>query len=132
MTLAKRILLCIGIAFALFIVTYYQHTYILYVSEINTPFDVFSIYVFQAIASLLIIITFEMIASLSTQFKDQLGFLYFGSIAVKILFFCIFFRDLLFSSIVLSKMDSLSLLIPMFIFIFFEVVIIVKILNRTT
>lgn len=132
MILAKRILLYIGIAIVVFIIAYYVHMYILKMSEVNMPFDLLSIYLFQAIASLLIIITFEMIASLNTQFKDQLGFLYLGSIAVKILFFGIFFRDLLFSSIDLSKIDSLSLLIPMFIFIFFEVVIIVKILNRTT
>lgn len=132
MILAKRILLYIGIAIVVFIIAYYVHMYILKMSEVNMPFDLLFIYLFQAIASLLIIITFEMIASLNTQFKDQLGFLYLGSIAVKILFFGIFFRDLLFSSIDLSKIDSLSLLIPMFIFIFFEVVIIVKILNRTT
>lgn len=132
MILAKRILLYIGIAIVVFIIAYYLHMYILKMSEVNMPFDLLSIYLFQAIASLLIIITFEMIASLNTQFKDQLGFLYLGSIAVKMLFFGIFFRDLLFSSIDLSKMDSLSMLIPMFIFIFFEVVIIAKILNRTT
>lgn len=132
MILAKRILLYIGIAIVVFIIAHYLHLYILQVSEVNMPFDLLPMYLFQAIASLLIIITFEMIASINTQFKDQLGFLYLGSIAVKILFFGIFFRDLLFSSIDLSKMDSLSLLIPMFIFTFFEVVIIVKILNRTT
>lgn len=132
MILAKRILLYIGIAIVVFIIAYYLHMYILKMSEVNMPFDLLSIYLFQAIASLLIIITFEMIASLNTQFKDQLGFLYLGSIAVKMLFFGIFFRDLLFSSIDLSKMDSLSMLIPMFIFIFFEVVIIAKILNRIT
>lgn len=130
--MAKRLLLYIGIAIAIFLAAYYQHSYVLWIQEINTPFSLLNVYLFQAIASLLLIVFFEGLASLTTRFKDQLGFLYLGSIVVKMLFFCIIFRRVLFSTVVLTKADSLSLLIPIFIFLFYEVYFMIKILNRTT
>lgn len=130
--MVKKLLLYISAAILLFFIAYSLHYYTIVTLDVQHPFDLWSVYLFQAIASLSLVISFELLASLTSQYKDQLGFLYLGSMAVKIMFFCIVFRDVLFSSVVLSKADSLSLLIPIFIFIFYEVLIIVKILNRST
>lgn len=129
--MVKRLLFYSIIALVLFLTAYYLHAYVVQTSEIKTSFELRDVYLFQAIFSLIIVLTFELLATYTTPFKDQLGFLYLVSMAVKVLFFCIFFRQLLFSSISLSKSDSVSLLIPIFIFLFYEVLIIVKILNRT-
>ena len=114
----------------LLLITYNLHFYATTSLEIYHPYSLWAVYLFQAIVSVLLVVCFELLASLTTQFKDQLGFLYLGSMALKIMLFYIIFRDVLFSSIVLSRADSLSLLIPIFIFILYEVLVIVKILNR--
>ncbi len=132
MRLTKRIFLYTAIAAILLFLSYTPHSYVLEAAVSKLPFDLIKVYTFQAAASLLLIISFDLIATLSKSYKDQLSFLYLGGMALKIAAFCIVFRDLLFSSVSLTKMDSVSLLIPIFIFLFFEVVIIVKILNRST
>lgn len=129
--LVKRLLTYTTVAIALFFACYYQHAYVVGVSEENLPFNLFDVYLFQAAASLLLVLSFELLASLTKEFRDQLGFIYLGAMALKIVLFCVIFRDVLFTNIRLSNLDSLSLLIPIFIFIFFEVVIISKILNRS-
>lgn len=128
----KRGLGYIIIALVLYSISYTVHNTLLTQLGITTPFDLRTVYLFQVIFSLILVVVFEMIASLATQLKDQLGFLYLGSMVIKILAFCILFRDLLFSAIALSKSDTLSLLIAISIFIIYEVVIIAKILNRTS
>lgn len=128
----KRGLGYIIIALVLYSISYTVHNTLLTHLGITTPFDLRTVYLFQVIFSLILVVVFEMIASLATQLKDQLGFLYLGSMVIKILAFCILFRDLLFSAIALSKSDTLSLLIAISIFIIYEVVIIAKILNRTS
>lgn len=112
------------------IVGYAIHNFILDYFNIEHPFDLWKIYLFQGIATLVLCASFEFISQKSQQLKDQLGFLYLAAMALKVGAFSLFFRDILFSSLVLSKGDSLSLLIPIFLFLFLEVLIIVKILNR--
>lgn len=129
--LVKRLLFYTVSAVLIFLTCYYLHSYILVSAQENPPFELLNIYLFLAIAALVLVVFFELLASLSGQFKDQLGFLYLGAMALKIMLFCVVFRGFLFTNIVLSKLDSISLLIPIFIFIFFEVVIIAKILNRS-
>lgn len=130
--MVKKLLLYIGLAILVFSVTYFSHAAILSSFGVKHPYDLRSIYIFQVLVSLTLVISFELLVSFTDQYKDQLGFLYLGFMAVKIMLFCIIFREVLFYSVVLTKVDSLSLLVPIFIFIFYEVLIIVKILNRTT
>lgn len=130
--MVKKILLYTVIAIVLFLIAYNVHFYFTTNLNIHHPFRVWDVYLFQAVASLLLVIAFELLASLTTKYKDQLGFIYLASIALKVMLFCILFREVLFSSVILSKSDSLSLLIPIFIFLFYEVFFIAKILNRST
>ncbi len=129
MLLKKIVHYTIGCFIAL-IVGYFIHDAALNYFQISHPFKLWKIYLFQCLATLILCSTFEIIAQKSKQYHDQLGFLYLGAMVVKILVFCLFFSSILFSSLVLSKLDSLSLLIPIFIFLFLEVIFIVKILNR--
>lgn len=109
---------------------YAIHNFILNHFNVEHPFNLWNIYLFQGIATFILCASFEFISQKSQQLKDQLGFLYLAAMAVKVGLFCIFFQNILFSSLVLSKTDSASLLIPIFLFLFLEVMIIVKILNR--
>lgn len=131
MLIKKLILYTLGVI-SLFLISYNVHHYLTLKFEIYHPYSLWSVYIYQAVASYVLVVVFELLASLTKEFKDQLGFLYLGSMAVKVLFFCVLFRDVIFFGPDLSKIDSVSLLLPIFIFIFYEVIVIVKILNRET
>lgn len=128
--LQKRILRYAILCFVALVIAYSVHSTLLYFFEITLPFTLWKIYLFQCFATLIICASFEIISQKSEKYRDQLGFLYLGAMVLKVILFTAFFSSILFSTLVLSKMDSLSLLIPIFIFLFLEVVIIVKILNR--
>ena len=128
--LQKRILQYATYCFIVLIIGYAIHYLTLGYFEIVHPYTLWKIYLFQCLATLAICASFEVIATKFPTFKDQLGFLYLGAMVLKVGIFSLFFSEILFSSLVLSKIDSLSLLIPIFLFLFLEVVIIVKILNR--
>ncbi|SRR5690554_1133631 len=114
----------------LFVISFAVHSFILGTFDVQHPFTLWKIYLFQSIATLVICTTFEVIYQTIPSLKDQLGFFYLAAMFAKIALFSLFFSDILFSSLVLSKTDSVSLLIPVFLFLFLEVMIIVKILNR--
>ncbi|WP_347373654.1 DUF6168 family protein [Aequorivita sp. Q41] len=128
--LQKKILQYTLLCALVLIVGYFVHYAILTYFQVEHPFTLWKIYLFQGIATLILCASFEVISQKSQKYKDQMGFLYLGAMVLKVVLFCGFFSSILFSSLVLSKLDSLSLLIPIFIFLFLEVVIIVKILNR--
>lgn len=130
--LIKKLLFYTLVILGLLVITYNVHFYLTTHFEIYHPYSLWPVYLYQAVASYILVIVFELLASLTKEFKDQLGFLYLGSMAVKVLFFCVLFRDVIFFGPDLSKIDSVSLLLPIFIFIFYEVIVIVKILNRET
>lgn len=128
--LQKRIFQYTLYCLSVFVLGYTIHSLSLGFFQIEHPFTLWKIYLFQCVATLAICASFELIATKSPKYKDQLGFLYLGAMVFKVGIFSLFFSDILFSSLVLTRMDSLSLLIPIFLFLFLEVVIIVKILNR--
>lgn len=128
--LQKKILYYTLLCGLVLVAGYAIHNFILNHFNVEHPFNLWNIYLFQGIATLILCASFEFISQKSQQLKDQLGFLYLAAMAIKVGLFCLFFNSILFSSLVLSKTDSLSLLIPIFLFLFLEVLIIVKILNR--
>ena len=104
MTIAKRLLGYLVLAIVLFLISYPLHSYFLEASGKTPPYSLLSVYLFQAIASLVLVFVFELLAY-TEQYNDQLGFLYMGSMVLKIVFFGIFFKSVLFSGVVLSKVD---------------------------
>lgn len=128
--LQKKILLYAMLCGLVFLIGYTIHHFILVFLEVDPPFTLWQIYLFQCVATFALVTVFEVISRKSKSYRDQLGFLYLAAMAVKVGLFSIFFSNILFSSLVLSRADSLSLLIPIFLYLFLEVMIIVKILNR--
>src|SRR5690554_6690153 len=128
--LQKRIFQYTIFCFLVLILGYGLHYFILIQFQIEHPFTLWKIYLFQCLATFALCASFEIIVQKSKNYRDQLGFLYLAAMVLKVAIFSLFFSDILFSSLVLTKTDSLSLLIPIFLFLFLEVMIIVKILNR--
>lgn len=130
--LAKKILQYTLFSLLILTIGYSLHHFILQYFEVTHPFALWKIYLFQCLATLAICASFEIISKKSEKYRDQLGFLYLGAMVLKVAVFCLFFSNILFSSLVLSKLDSFSLLVPIFLFLFFEVMVIIKILNKNS
>lgn len=128
--LSKKILRYTLLCSLVFVIGYAVHSAILNYFDVQHPFTLWKIYLFQCLATLILCSSFEIISQKSTKYSDQLGFLYLGAMVLKVLLFCVFFSAILFSDPALSKLDSISLLIPIFLFLFLEVIIVVNILNK--
>lgn len=130
--LLKRLLGLILISLFLFISTYFLHSHIGRLQENSYSFDLVEVYVFHLLYTLILCVSFEIAVFFSPPFKEQLGFIYLASVVLKIFLFFIFFSEVLLQSTLFSKGDKITLLIPLFIFTFFEVMVTVKMLNRTS
>lgn len=89
-------------------------------------------YIFFGAFTLILCIVFSFLYR-TRKFKDQIGFLYLLSVALKIIFFCIIFNERLFiEASSLSNNEAINLLIPMSLMLIAEVFFISKLLNKTT
>lgn len=104
------------------------HANVLATKNIHLDFSLFNVYVFHAVFSFMVCVIFSFMA-LKDKWFHQLGFIYLVVLVVKIaVFFGVFYRSI-FSLAHISKTDSMSLLIPMGIFLIAEVYFIARILN---
>ncbi len=129
--LIKRTLLYSCITLILFGISYFLHHYYLDNTYTTFSFNLKSIYLFHSLGSLAVILTMEILFTTSLSFKDQLGFIYLGSTALKVVLFFIFFSEILLLSHSVSKSEKITLLIPLIIFMIYEVIMVVNILNRS-
>ena len=113
----------------LFIGGYKLHSLFLEIKDIQIPFSLLNVYCFHAIISFLICVVLDVFSRKQKQ-QDQLGFIYLGTLIFKILLFSIVFNKVLFGEQILTKTQSISLLIPLAIFLVTEVYFITQILNR--
>lgn len=122
----KRILYFITIAVLLFIVSYMSHSYILSTRDIYLPFSLFSVYLFHVIATCLIYLITEVVAS---KLPSEAGYSYLALMLLKIGFFVLIFQDSVFAGDELAKPQRVSLVIPLFIFLITEAIAVSKLLN---
>lgn len=105
------------------------HIFVLNKYNQSISFPTGDVYTFHAIFSMLICVLF-LFLSKTAKFKDQLGFIYLSTLLLKLIFFAIIFRDLIFHEQVLTTFDRISLLIPVVLFLSFEVLFVSKIFKR--
>jgi len=79
----------------------------------------------------LVICSLFKIGSVINKIKEQLGFIYLGTIIFKITVFAVVFYQSIFA-IDLTNAQRIALIIPMAIFLFIEVFFVAKILNKTS
>ncbi|AXT18551.1 hypothetical protein D7030_07105 [Flavobacteriaceae bacterium AU392] len=120
------------ISFALLsLIGYYLHTIALSQLASESPISLKYVYIFFGGFSLLLCANFSLL-SRTEKFKDQLGFLYLVSVALKILLFCIVFSKHIFIEASFMKKETLNLLIPMILMLVLEVFFVSKLLNYST
>lgn len=118
-----------GLSFSLlFASSFFLHCIVIEQLNVNLSFDLFDIYSFHFLFSLVICCLFLFFSN-TQKWSTQLGFIYIFALITKLLFFSMIFKNFLFQNNNIGKVDSFNLLIPLFLFLFLEVFFIVKILN---
>lgn len=124
----KKILLYFLTFGLLFFLGISTHSTILESQNINLNFSLFNVYLFHAVFSFFVCTILSIIA-LRDRWFDQLGFVYLAVLVIKIgAFYGVFYKSI-FSLENLDKTDSVSLMIPVGVFLITEVFFIAKILN---
>lgn len=113
----------------LLIVSLNLHLYILDKSNIYLRFEIRNIYIFFALASFILCLVFFGLNSMRKA-QEQLGFLYLTTIVVKAVFFALIFYNSIIIIPSLSKIESLNILTPLFVFLFLEAYFIVRLLQQ--
>ena len=125
----KTIFLYSFIFFTLFYISFSIHNYFLEENQVLLPFSLKKVYLFHLGFSMLICINFKLLSSVN-KIADQLGFIYLGTLLLKIVLFSIIFYQSIFTEEELSKISRISMLIPALIFLLTEAIFVAKILNK--
>lgn len=87
------------------------------------------LYLFLGGFSALLLIQLYLLSK-NERYNDQLGFFYLLSVALKLILFSIVFKDGIFTLNSFTNEQSVNLLIPIGLTLFFEVLILSRILNK--
>ena len=115
--------------FILAVAGFYVHQFLLEDLAASSPIALQHLYAFFGFFSLCLCVLLYVLSK-TQKFRDQIGFLYLVSVAVKIAFFCFVFYDAIFNTKSFTNKESINLLIPMFLMIILEVILLRRILNN--
>ncbi|MBL85391.1 MAG: hypothetical protein CMO82_01890 [Winogradskyella sp.] len=128
--MAKNLITYILVFASVGVLSYLLHNNFIEEKNISLPFSLKKVYLFFVFFSLVICSLFK-IGSVINKIKEQLGFIYLGTIIFKITVFAVIFYKSVFE-VDLSNAQRIALIIPMAIFLFIEVFFVAKILNKTS
>ena len=128
--MAKNLITYILVFASVGVLSYLLHNNFIEEKNISLPFSLKKVYLFFVFFSLVICYLFK-IGSVINKIKEQLGFIYLGTIIFKITVFAVIFYKSVFE-VDLSNAQRIALIIPMAIFLFIEVFFVAKILNKTS
>ncbi len=114
------------------LIGFYFHTIVLSQLADQSPISLKEVYTFFGGFSLLVCTTLLLLLSNTEKFKDQLGFLYLVSVALKIILFCIVFSKYIFTASSFTNKETINLLIPMILILVLEVFFTSKLLNNSS
>ena len=122
----KRILTYLSIIFLVFVVVFFTHQYVLDAKQLILSYSLLNIYLFNAIASIIIYGCIELVAE---KVPSQASYAFLACIFLKIAFFVVLFQVAIFPEVRLELFQRLSLIIPFFLFIIIEAVGVAKLLD---
>jgi hypothetical protein len=125
----KSVILYSLVFFSIFFISFTFHENWLEKQDVILPFSLKKIYLFHLVFSLLICVNFKLFSIVDKIF-EQLGFIYLGTLLLKIVLFCAIFYKSIFAEETLSEIARLSLFIPMIIFLLTEAIFVAKILQK--
>lgn len=125
----KSLLIYTLVFFGLYFLGFGLHEEYIVKTNQNIPFSLKKVYQFHLGFSLLICLNFKLLSTVNKLF-DQLGFIYLGTLLLKIVVFSVVFYSSVFLAENLSQFSRISLLIPTLLFLLTEAIFIAKILNK--
>ena len=125
----RSVLLFSVVFFIVFIIGFSIHDFLIQKQQISLPFSLKKVYLFHLFFSLIICINF-LIFSNFNKFFEQLGFIYLGTILLKLTLFCFLFYPSIFTEEELALSSRMSLFVPVILFLITEATIVAKILKK--
>lgn len=105
------------------------HHFLLEEKEIELPFSLEKLYLFNAGFSALICINILFLSTVN-KFKEQLGFIYLITLFVKIILFSATFYKSIVKVDEMQMVAKLSMLFPLLIFLLTEIIFVAKLINQ--
>ncbi|MDG1196119.1 MAG: DUF6168 family protein [Polaribacter sp.] len=115
--------------FSLFFIGLFFHENVIEKQGVILPFSLKKVYLFHLGFSLLICVNFKLFSTVDKVF-EQLGFIYLGTLLLKIVLFCAIFYKSIFTEENLTQISRLSFFIPAIIFLLTETIFVAKVLNK--
>lgn len=125
--MTKRIILFATTTVVVFFVTYFLNKTFTNNNNVVLSFPLLNVYIFQIIVTLLVYIITEV--SL-IKLPNETGYVFLGLTMLQFGVFAFFFKNFVFSDEILTKIDKFSIIIPLFLSLFMEVVATVKLMNN--
>ena len=125
--MAKHVLLFFVVVIVAFLISYFSHYYVLEKRGIQLSFLLEGVYFFYAISAILIYLSITIIFE---KIPNNVGYAFLALMFVKIGFFLILFRNIIFSEIPIVRVEKISLIIPFMLFLSIETVFVAKLLNN--
>ncbi|WP_367180238.1 DUF6168 family protein [uncultured Winogradskyella sp.] len=125
----KTIMVYIISFMVLFLVVHFFQDSILNYFNFTVRYNLWDTNLFFTISSLVICFHLKFF-SLKKSLQPQLGFIYLPTLFIKGILFFIIFQSSVFGLDVLSIVERLNLLIPLFLFLGLEVYFVVKIISK--
>lgn len=119
----KRIILVTLLFMLLLGVSYAVHSSFL---NENLFFSLLSIYIFHAVSAVFVYVTVEIV---SNYLPNQAGYSYLMMMCLKIGAFVLIFQTSVFAKSPLSQVERVSLVIPLFLFLIVEAIVVSRLLN---
>lgn len=108
---------------------FWAHQYCLQTLEHIISLSLVKVYVFHTVTSLALCAVLVQLKS-STKYAEHIGFVYLASVVVKAILFFVIFRQSIFSDASLTNIEAASLLLPLFLGLFFEVLFLSRLLRQ--
>lgn len=125
----KSILIYASVLFLLFFLGHHIHDFFIENKQIVLSFSLKKVYLFHFGFSLIICVNFLLLSNVNNIF-EQLGFIYLGSIPLKLILFGVTFYKSIFTQETLTFVERLALFIPTIVFLLTEAIFIIKIINK--
>lgn len=121
--MTKRILYFVSAILVLFALSFSLNYYL---SSTNLSYSLLEVYIFHAIAAVVLYVSVELVALNLANFA---GFVYLGLLLFKFGLFFLIFKEPVFDNADLSQPERISLVVPLFVFLIAEVTGVGKLLN---
>lgn len=125
--MTKRLFVFLIVSAIVFIISLSVNSYVVKNQpDIGLSFALIGVYLFHFIASIIVYLLLELTVK---YVPKNAGYLYLASVFIKMGVFFLVFQELFYDTKTLNKAEKVSLIAPLFIFLFLETAFASKLLN---